>query len=580
MKKKRIIRYADGTASLKDGMGTNPNMNTSALGGMLSSLMASGGNPYAMAATLAPMIIGGGIEGMHDITTALQGKKEYRPISQNTSLSYGMGGVVANVEGNEVVEDPTGQITQYKGNSHEEGGIDAYLRKGSKIFSDRIDLNDKSMQERKMRRERLLAKLEKAKTIRKGDSLTKATYNRMKSVIDMEDNLDLIYQGAMKDKKAPTETFAYGGVTPEDNPFQNDYFNPEVEPFMSDLYWTKKLSQVNPLLNNMELNDPAVRNYYRPTVGIDPNPNPNINVNALKVMEQGQYNTLMPPTEQFGVGRKDVETPYPIVSGGDRLLTDQMYSNNFKREKPGWANRGQYTEGSILNPMPSGADRFPMPDLITSTTPKRDISKNIESIQNLGKEEDTNPFSQYTTGDILGMSSTAFGAFAPLLTTIANRLGDKTEVNSMKDYGTQGLRTQRKAGQYITQQRDKNLMDVMLSKQSAMNSNRNTARGVNTLRALDIANQSNSDNAVQNIYSTFAAQMMQHLGQTSALQDKRDEVVMTGEDVRRERNVQNRDNYFTQLNKDFSNISTIGQKLGSDLNKSQSDQDFLSILPD
>ena len=79
--------------------------------------------------------------------------------------NFAMGGVVTNVpvevEGQEVGETPSGQMIDFKGPSHEQGGIDVKLPKGTEIFSKRIKVGGKTMAERKKEREKRVLSLEK-----------------------------------------------------------------------------------------------------------------------------------------------------------------------------------------------------------------------------------------------------------------------------------------------------------------------------------------------------------------------------------------------------------------------------------
>ncbi len=71
------------------------------------------------------------------------------------------GGVPIEVEHDEVLQMPNGKLHQMKGRTHESGGIDIDVPKGTKIYSDRVKIDGKTMQERKLSREKSLARLEK-----------------------------------------------------------------------------------------------------------------------------------------------------------------------------------------------------------------------------------------------------------------------------------------------------------------------------------------------------------------------------------------------------------------------------------
>lgn len=139
------------------------------------------------------------------------------------------GNVPIEVEDQEIVELPNGQMQQMTGPTHEEGGISMTVPEGTKIFSDRLQVEGKSMQERKASRERRMAKMDKLIGKDPTDALVKNTYNRTIQQIKAEEEQDMalqkaansIYQGqfAMGGK---VKKYAFGddGVDPV-NPFLN-----------------------------------------------------------------------------------------------------------------------------------------------------------------------------------------------------------------------------------------------------------------------------------------------------------------------------------------------------------------------
>jgi hypothetical protein len=76
------------------------------------------------------------------------------------------GKVPVEIEGQEVVETPQGQLFQVQGPSHEQGGIDMSLPEGTDVYSKRIQIDGKSMADRKLAREKM------RKSGRKGPSMT------------------------------------------------------------------------------------------------------------------------------------------------------------------------------------------------------------------------------------------------------------------------------------------------------------------------------------------------------------------------------------------------------------------------
>ena len=108
------------------------------------------------------------------------------------------GKVPVEIEGQEVVETPQGQLFKVQGPSHEKGGIDMSLPEGTDVYSKRIQIDGKSMADRKLTREKNEKKWKKRS---KYDSIAKNTLNRVKAKNQIEEMLDMsIMQAAFNAK--------------------------------------------------------------------------------------------------------------------------------------------------------------------------------------------------------------------------------------------------------------------------------------------------------------------------------------------------------------------------------------------
>lgn len=171
-----------------------------------------------------------------------------------------------------------------------------------------------------------------------------------------------------------------------------------------------------------------------------------------------------------------------------------------------------------------------------------------------------------TTGDMIGMAGQLYSTFKPMQNTKANRAGDTPNVNAFKNYGKDALAKMDASKQYVNQVRDNQLNDLELSKNSAIKRGRNSARGVNTLRALDLATDANANNSRNQIYNQFAQAMQQIYGQEAALENDQDAKVMQGEYGRDLADRQDRDNYFSQMAEDIATKGTGLQHIGKNVN--------------
>ena len=330
----------------------------------------------------------------------------------NPMFSLG-GQVPVEVEGEEMAETPKGEVLEFKGKKHEEGGIDINLPEGTKVFSERISIDGVSMADRKKKRTVTLKKLLEQNL---SDKINKATYEKTEKNNKKEEELDMQVQ-----------------------------------------------ELVSSLLNN------------------DKN--------------------------KYAVGGKI----------GD--FAKKVYDKY---------------QDSLLNDM--------------------------------------------TSGDVIGLLGNIKSTFGPKSITEKNRASDTPNINYYENYGKDALQILNKNKEYINSQRSNALMNLENSRAMLSNKNRNTARGVNTLRALDLAGQAQVNQGERNIDDSFSKQMMQLLGQQMQLENQQDSIIMQGEEKRDIANRQDKANYYSQLAQDTANIGRGLQEIGKDINQLYKNSENKEIL--
>lgn len=194
-----------------------------------------------------------------------------------------------------------------------------------------------------------------------------------------------------------------------------------------------------------------------------------------------------------------------------------------------------------------------------------------------GEEEEPFDFAN-SFGDILGIAGNAFSSVAPYLNTLKNRAEDTPNVNAFKDFGKEGLEKLETAKDYIEGQKDEALGDIDLSKTAGIKRGRNSARSVNTSRALDLATSQQADEAKGNVYNQFAQQTMQLISAEAGALDRRDQAVMTGEQLKDLNDRKDKDNFFTQKSANLVDIGTGIQQTGKDLNFAKQQKMMMKIL--
>lgn len=120
------------------------------------------------------------------------------------------------VEGGEMYETPQGQVGEFQGPSHEQGGIPLEVgqdvEEGTKVYSDRLKIGDKTLAERKESRERQIANLEKIASQPLVDQAVKNASKRKMMAIQKEEMADLDFQEKVNNiqQMADTVVAAFG----------------------------------------------------------------------------------------------------------------------------------------------------------------------------------------------------------------------------------------------------------------------------------------------------------------------------------------------------------------------------------
>lgn len=172
-----------------------------------------------------------------------------------------------------------------------------------------------------------------------------------------------------------------------------------------------------------------------------------------------------------------------------------------------------------------------------------------------------------TVGDLVGMAGNLYQAFKPRSLTLENRGGDTPNVNSYRDFGKDGLKTIQGAKQKVQELTNEAKRDLQLNRNAIAKRNRNSARGVNTLRALDITADNMLNQSEADVNARAAAQLLNLISQEAQMQNTQDQVVMGGEAQRDLADRQDRDNFYTQLAKDEVAVGQGVSRTGKAMNQ-------------
>jgi hypothetical protein len=474
-------------------------------------------------------------------------EQEMRMTKSNTQAPMATGGIVE-VEGQEILETPNGDISKVKGASHENGGVKMSLPANTKVYSKRVKKEGEAMNKRKLKRERQKKNI---MSYMGDDVISKQSANRSLQHLEAEEQEDMMLQQALNNLQNTFQQFANGGIIP---PIQL----PRIQ--STGLNTTTTLQPKEEFLGKEDGFDIiGERNLPSYLQGI-----PGLQMGTSKNMEFGKPKTEGIPGLTFSAGKN---MPFGKPSGIPGVQFSAGKNMMFGHQTP------IIDIPNIATPqIPIEDKKIDVPRVDSPMTTKaKEIENNVNN---------TNQGFGITLGDAIGLSGTLEGKFMPMLNTILNRAGDTPNVNMYRDFGTDALSKIEEAKQLSSISRDDALQDISLQEGAARRRNRNSARSINTLRALDIATDRVTNEAEGNANLGYSQQLAQLLTQQAGLENVQDQVVMGGEQQRDLADRQDRDNYFTQMAQNIANSANFTQKLGRDLNQVKGREDFLKLLPE
>ena len=294
-------------------------------------------------------------------------------------------------------------------------------------------------------------------------------------------------------------------------------------------------------------------------------------------------NILSPPKEEFAYGGP-VDGENPILALLSQLSNGGMLQDN---QYGGFGNqavsKGGDIEEVVITPNMKPVTQKMNDVIIKPGT----ISGNVNNTNPTVGEGDKSGFDWNALlggldvgdlGNTVGMAGNVYSAFAPMKNTLKNRAGDTPNVNAFANFGEDGLAKLEESGMFIDQMKDEALGDLELSRQGTVNRNNNSARGINTLRALNLASDAQYNKGKSNIYNSTAGQMMQLMGQQANAENVQDQMVMKGEETRDLADRMDRDNFFSQMATDITTKGKGIQQIGKDINQTKQNEVAMNLI--
>jgi peptidoglycan hydrolase-like protein with peptidoglycan-binding domain len=452
----------------------------------------------------------------------------------------GMSNTSGNVEaeGDEVIETPNGQVEKLKGPSHAQGGIDLDVPDGTKIYSDKIKIEGKTMAERKQAREKRLDNLLKVGKSRTGDRATNNSIERSQKHIEAEEAKDLSIQEmanayeSMRGQNQPQQ-FKFGGITGEPPPKYvtgatgydlNSITNAQTAlGVTADGKFGKnskaallKFQTDNKLTADGILGPKTyeamgfTEEGYKYTAPVN---NYSIDKNSFKPFG-------ITDNASADVGKADLETPMMEMDKMNAKYIPTVVGNNSKDIVIDSQEKGQRIVGGFMP----------------------------------------------TIGDLTSLTGNMISSFSPLQNVMDNRAGDTGNINAFENYGKNSLETINESKGIAAQLRDKSTRDVRNNAVGSRRRLRGSARGISQQRAGDLAVDMGVNEAENNVNTQYLASQLGILQGEAQMESNVDQVRMGGEQAKDLANRQDRDNFYTQKGAALVGMGKGLQETGKDVN--------------
>lgn len=468
--------------------------------------------------------------------------QDHRTHRMNSGLKFPMG-MKGEIEGGETVEYPDDSVKQFEGPDHSQGGIDIDIPNGTNIFSKRIKINGKSVADRKKIRTDRIKRADKYADVDKFASNSK---DRLTDVDEMLSKDELDIQEFIKGHMEPN--YKMGGKVKYKYGKKAKFQDGGVD-IVADA--DKDLDKKDPL---------AVTRFQKFVNTLAPN----------TLAEDGIFGPQT--TKAFDRHGGMYST---LGKGADMLskYIDVMPLDEFP-DTPN-VGGGADKEDALLNLEPNNAlsddDRMSVFNLLKDTLP--------DLLPNSGGSNDEEILnSPNTPGDRLGDVGTTVSGLSPLLVTLANRIGDDPNIDPYSGVGDEAVQEIRSAQGRVGRIADEQLTRNQARGRALMKSARGSSTSLNTLRGLEQSINAQTAANESQIFANEQQGLIQSSSQLASFLNQRDEVQARGRQIKDDNDRRDRDNFYTQINKDIGTFGTMLQKKGADLNTEQLNNDSLDLL--
>lgn len=482
------------------------------------------------------------------------------------------------VEGGEMYETPQGDTGEFKGPSHEQGGIPMEVNQdipeGTKVYSDRLKVGDKTLAERKAARERQVANLEKTAAQPLIDSAIKNATKRKMAAIQKEEIADLQFQEQVNNMQQMADSVikAFGtsieGV--QENPIGDSMryamgtgADGVTEYGNGGIVFGKGYN-----LSNFQ---PYLDKYSNSLGGMQPNIDWG-DPNNIKAFQRSLGNT-----EDGVLGKNDYAKASATKFVKPEIVGEApSFVNNFQGdiEIPSIPSFAKTTEDNsyqiaqdnlITDASPEGASNL---DLSQTTAkggvdlPGNAVGRFMEKAGGAVDKMGGLP----GMGDIAGLFGDYLGATSGLKNAAESRSTDVTHRNTMINAGKESQKQLDNAMSSIENSKAQAIVKATTTTQGGKKSGRNSARGVNQMRGMDWLYDTALNEQISTISSNAAAQVSDIFKSKSSVALSADQLKGEGEYKANMANEAAKDAYYTAKGLGLKDQALGVQHIGKDLN--------------
>lgn len=505
----------------------------SILGFGLDTLGQSSNNKFLQGASkfsgLLPMV-GGIFDAFSESSGQLNPYDTQTRNKANNDASFAYrfasgGNVPIEAEGQEVVEEPNGDMYELQGPSHEQGGIDMNVPEGSQIYSKRLQGADgKTMAERKAFREKRLAKLEALVKRNPNDKILRRTFEKTQKDFAKQEQEDMAYMNYMHQSQQMQK-----GQEEMLDPMQG---NLEQEDMFA-MGGPAKKRAVRPIKYKSNLYTP--KGEYRVTDDIN---NPGFVINQPQL----QYTDT-------GIPKKPIP-PQPINQDYEAYYDD---NGNVKY---------RYLKSSVPSMATPGIVESQGQTVSSTNTNKAGQTNNGDDESFWSKAYDALP----TLGDAINLYGKYKAAYDPADMTLANRAGDTPNINPYENYGVRGLQKMEDVKNNLKNNLDQTILNNQKNTNLYKANAASNARSINTMRAMNLASEAQQLAADNAAYMQYAQQIAGIDSQIAQMMNQQDQMQMMGNGQRDLADRQDRDNFNKQLQQDIATRNRGIQEIGKTIN--------------